>query len=311
MTKDKIFLIDGGAGRHMCAIPALERYAMTHRNFHIVSEYKLDLFVGNALLESHTHLPSEENLFVNIIKNGEVVMPEPYQCSEYFNQECSITQAFHLLINGSYCSENRSSKIHFHPTENAAAKLFLENLKREYKKDKILILQPFGQDAQLFSDGIFDSTNRSMTAENITHIASCLKKDYLILCMGHLRLDISNIIDGIHIYDNTIIYLDTTLRNWAGYIKYADHFLGCDSVGQHLAKAVNQRSTIVVGGTDPINVSYLNDDKFTIFDTGKDRRVYDPIRMINDPTVSEANKGIMHMDDVIIDKIVDNITDSL
>jgi hypothetical protein len=307
MTKDKIFVIEGGAGRQVSAIPALEKYALTHPSFHIITEYKFDFFVGNSILEPHTHHPNEENLFVNIIKDGDVVMPEPYHCSEYFNQECSIAQAFHLLINGKYCSENKIPKIHFHPSENTGAKLFIENLKREYKKDKVLVLQPFGQTAEMFSDGIFDNTHRSLITENVIDIASRLGKDYLILFMGHLRLDISNIIDGVHIYDNNIIYLGTSLRNWAGYIKFADHFLGCDSSGQHLAKAVNQRSTVVLGGTYPINVSYPNDDRFTVFDIGKERRVYDPIRIIIDPKVSEANQGVMHMDAVTIDKIIDNI----
>ena len=41
----------------------------------------------------------DEDLFTNIIKDGEVVTPEPYIRSEYFNQECSIAQAFDLIIN--------------------------------------------------------------------------------------------------------------------------------------------------------------------------------------------------------------------
>ena len=128
--------------------------------------------------------------------------------------------------------------------------------------------------------------------------------------MGPLRLNISNVINDVNINDNSIIYLDATLRDWAGYIKFADHFLGCDSVGQHLAKSVNQRSTVVIGGTYPINVSYPNDDKFTVFDLGKDRRIYDPLRIVIDKKSSEANKGIMKMDDETIDKIIDNIVNS-
>jgi ADP-heptose:LPS heptosyltransferase len=311
MIKDKIFLLaDGGAGRVFCAIPALEHYALTHDNFHIITYYKSDFFAGNPILEKYTHHLDDEDLFVNIIKGGEVIKPEPYFISEYFNQKCSIAQAFDLEINGKHSIENKLPKIYFNPSENTKAKQFIEDLKREYKKDKVLVLQPFGQDAQVFSDGIFDHSSRSFAMENIITIASRLKKDYLILCMGPLRLNISNVINGVNIHDNTLIYLDTTLRNWAGYIKFADHFLGCDSVGQHLAKSVNQRSTVVIGGTFPVNVSYPNDDKFTVFDLGKERRVYDPLRILVDQKIVEANKGIMAMDDVTIDKIIDNIVNS-
>jgi len=125
--------------------------------------------------------------------------------------------------------------------------------------------------------------------------------------MGHLRLSVSNVINGIKINDNSVIYLDVTLREWAGFIKFADHFLGCDSVGQHLAKSVGQKATIVTGGTFPINVSYPDDDNFTIFDLGKDQRIYDPIRIIVNKKTSETNKGIMKMNVETIDKIIDNV----
>ena len=133
--------------------------------------------------------------------------------------------------------------------------------------------------------------------------------------MGHTRLDIYNVIHGINILDDTVKYLDhapgrlssVSLRDWAGYIKFADHFLGCDSVGQHLAKAVGQKATVVMGGTFPINGSWPNDDKITIFDLGKDRRIFDSLRIVRDYNIFVANNGIMKMNDVIIDKIINNI----
>ena len=303
-------LTDGGAGRILCAIPALEHYALTHDNFHIITNHKSNFFVGNTILEKHTHNMDDEDLFTNIIKDGEVIKPEPYYRSEYFNQECSIAQAFDLEINGKHSIGNKTPKIYFNPSENTKSKNFIEALKHEYKKDKVLITQPYGQSAQVFPDGIFDECNRSFAMEDVITITSRLKKDYIILFMGHLRLNISNVINGVKINDNSIIYLDATLRDWAGYIKFADHFLGCDSVGQHLAKSVNLNATVVIGGTFPINISYPNDDKFTVFDIGKERRVFDPIRIAFDKKSSEENKGIMKMDDETIDKIIDNIVSS-
>ena len=305
-------LTDGGAGRIFCSIPALEHYALTHHNFHIITygDIKSGFFAGNTILEKYTHNMDDEDLFTNIVKYGEVIKLEPYYRSEYFNQECSLIQAFDLEINGKHSIGNKTPKIYFNPSENTKSKKFIEALKHEYKKDKVLVLQPFGQSAQVFPDGIFDECNRSFAIENVTTIASRLRKDYIILFMGPLRLNISNVINDVNINDNSIIYLDATLRDWAGYIKFADHFLGCDSVGQHLAKSVNQKATVVIGGTFPINNSYPNDDKFTVFDIGKERRVYDPIRITIDKKSSEANKGIMKMDDATIDKIIDNIVNS-
>ena len=126
--------------------------------------------------------------------------------------------------------------------------------------------------------------------------------------MGHIRLNVSNVLNGFNINDNSLVYLDVSLRQWAGFIKFADHFLGCDSVGQHLAKSVGQKATVITGGTFPINISYPDDDDFNIFDLGKDKRIYDPIRITCfDEKSSETNKGIMKMNNDTIEKIVDNI----
>jgi len=302
-------LTDGGAGRILSSIPAFEQYAMTHDNFHIVThcKNKSDFFVGNTLLEKHTHDQNEENLFTNIVKDGEIIKLEPYYRSEYYNQECSLAQAFDLEINGKHTIGNKHPKIYFDPSEDIKSKNFIEALKQEYKKDKVLVIQPYGQSAELFPDGVFDNFNRSFFSEDIISLVSRLRNEFIIMFMGHIRLNISNVINGITINDNSLIYLDVSLREWAGFIKFSDHFLGCDSVGQHLAKSVGQKATVVIGGTFPINISYPNDDDFTIFDLGKDRRIYDPIRITFDKHVSEVNKGIMKMEDETLNAIIKNI----
>ena len=310
MVKNKIFMLnDGGAGRVLCSIPALEHYAMSHNNFHIITycNAKSDFFVGNKLLENRTHVMEEQDLFNNIVKDSEVIKLEPYYVSDYFNQKCSLAQAFDLEINGKHSIGNKPPKIYFDHSEDTKSKNFIEALKQEYKKDKVLIIQPYGQGAELFPDGVFDSSNRSFFMEDVVSLVTRLRDEYIIMFMGNLRLNISNVINGFNINDNSLIYLDATLREWAGFIKFADHFLGCDSVGQHLAKSVGQKATVIIGGTVPINISYPEDDDFTIFDLGKDHRIYDPIRITIDNKVSEANKGIMKMNDEIIDKIIENI----
>ena len=69
------------------------------------------------------------------------------------------------------------------------------------------------------------------------------------------------------------------VRVWSSVIEIADHFLGCDSLGQHMAKALGTTCTSVIGSTYPINISYPDDDKFDIIDVGEGKRVYAPIRL--------------------------------
>ena len=300
--RSPIFYLDGGAGRVLCSIPALEYYAMSNYNFHIITGYK-NFFTYNTILEKYTHSFNEPGLFDNIIKGGEIIKLEPYFRTEYYNQECSLIQAFDLEINGDYCIGDKFPSLHFSKQENSDFKKNLNEIKENHNgKDKpVLVFQPFGQEAKLFDDGIFDYTNRSFDMRNILDIIQLLRKDYLILWMGDLRLNISN-------HENPIVYVNgMDLRSWAGYIKYADYFLGCDSVGQHLAKAVGTKATVVIGATYPVNISYPHDDDFILFDLGYERRVYEPIRITFDKEKSEVNKGLMIMNDNTVDEVVKSI----
>ena len=52
---------------------------------------------------------------------------------------------------------------------------------------------------------------------------------------------------------------DPNMREWMGVIAAADYFIGCDSCGQHFARAVGQKASVLIGGTHKNNVSYPND----------------------------------------------------
>ena len=64
----KAFFINGGAGRVLCAIPALERYAATNPNFIIVSEGWTECFAGNQLLQDKVFNVNHKDLFENHLK---------------------------------------------------------------------------------------------------------------------------------------------------------------------------------------------------------------------------------------------------
>ena len=87
----------------------------------------------------------------------------------------------------------------------------------------------------------------------------------------------------------------------------ADYFLGCGSMGQHLAKAMGTKSTVVIGSTFPINVSYPNDDLINIVDIGLNRRTYVPLRITDGTEESRKNENIMFMNKENIKQVYDSI----
>jgi ADP-heptose:LPS heptosyltransferase len=68
----------------------------------------------------------------------------------------------------------------------------------------------------------------------------------------------------------------TDLRMWAALISYSDYFVGVDSVGQHMARAVGTKGTVIFGSTFPVNTSYPN--YFQIIEK-EGQKKYSPIRI--------------------------------
>ena len=69
---------------------------------------------------------------------------------------------------------------------------------------------------------------------------------------------------------------EADLRMWTAFIDAADYFIGCDSVGQHIARALNKPGAVIMGSTFAINTTYPNYFKIIERDTPK---VYSPIRI--------------------------------
>ena len=96
MTRKKVFSIDGGAGRAICAIPALEKYARLNpeEDWNIIIGGWDALYFGNPLLQERTYSMDVKGIFNNLIKDNQIVHPEPYTRWEYYNQQCSLAEAF-------------------------------------------------------------------------------------------------------------------------------------------------------------------------------------------------------------------------
>ena len=65
----KAFVINGGVGRVLCAIPALEHYAKLNNNeLIVVAEAWSELFLSSKILRDKVYLLTDKNLF-NILNS--------------------------------------------------------------------------------------------------------------------------------------------------------------------------------------------------------------------------------------------------
>ena len=302
MTRSKAFFLNGGAGRMLCSIPALEKYEEESgdKDFIIVCEGGTDMFKGHPTLHKRAYDPWHKNLFESEIKHRQAVNPEPYQVWEYYNQKCNLSQAFDILLNNQGVRDLDKPYVKLSHNEILVGRQIVDEVKQKLKKDKVLVFQPFGRGVEIINETPMDSTGRSFEWADVKRLLKLIEKDYGIIMMSELKMELK----GEGLKNEVAMPEGLGLRQWTSVIKAADHFLGCDSVGQHLSYAVDTETTVVVGSTFPINISYPGQEKLKIVDMGMKDRQYDPIRITVDETVNRANEGIMQMDDNLREYIV-------
>lgn len=305
MSRDTAFFINGGAGRVVCSIPALEKFHEENpdNNFIIVCEGGTDFFKGHPLLHAKAYDHWHKNLFEDKLKNMNIESPEPYRVWEYYNQKASLSQAYDIAINNKGVRELPRPTIRLSKGEQLSALQVINDVKEKTKKDKVIVFQPFGRGVLEDKGIVTDFSGRSFEAASVINLVKTLSKDYAIIFMGELAIEFSS--QGVT--EPIAIPKNVDLRTWAAIISKADHFFGCDSVGQHLAYAFNKTATVVLGSTFQENVSYPNCEDFTILDMGDGARVYSPIRITIDELADRTNEGVMVMNDKIEEVIVDEI----
>lgn len=304
-TRAKAFFINGGAGRVICAVPALEKYAEQHpeEKFLIICEGGTDFFKGHPVLHNKVYDNWHKNLFHDKLVHMELITPEPYRVWEYFNQTCSLSQAYDIEINNVESRELQRPTLKLTQDEISGGKLGVREVMVTNGKKRSIVFQPFGRGVTMKEDIITDSTGRSFEIGNVISIINKLQKDFAVIVMSELPLNFQ----ALGCKEPVATPSNIPLRHWAGIIRAADMLLSCDSVAHHISYALNKPTVSVMGSTFPINVSYPNCDNFRILDMGAGSRVYSPIRIAPDEYADMNNDGIMAMNSKIESVVVDAV----
>jgi ADP-heptose:LPS heptosyltransferase len=87
--------------------------------------------------------------------------------------------------------------------------------------------------------------------------------------------------------------VNTDLRMFMALISECDYFIGCDSVGQHMARSFDKPGAIFMGSTFEKNVTYPK--HFRIFRRPDKTPVYSPLRFggVDSEFTDRLNDGIM------------------
>jgi hypothetical protein len=245
-----IISLDGGLGRIITAIPALLKY---HKN-HPDEEWYITIpgweFItwGFPELQERTFNPDSKGTFNLFWKADRVISPEPYRLPVYYRNQISLREAFDVCINNSTDhSDLPSMQLKLSMQEKRNAYDIIKRSKKKFPEAKTIVLQPYGSTATPHPSGVFDDSFRSIPQPMLEFFYENLSKNYNLIYMG--AKDFHN----IKTYKPDP---DPDLRSWAAIIGAADYFIGCDSCGQHMCKALNKKASVVIAGTHKINTTY-------------------------------------------------------
>lgn len=306
MQRHSAFFVNGGIGRVICSIPAFEKYLTESPadDFIIVCEGGSEIFKGHPTLDKRTYDLWHKNLFKEKLIDRNIVTTEPYRVWEYYNQQCSLAQAFDIQINNRGIRDLPKPSLYLSKDELLTGRHLVSEVKKKLKKDKVVVMQPFGRGIEYIDETLVDKTGRSFELRDVKKFIRRLQDLGLaVIHMGEFRIDLSS----EKLREEVATPENVNIRQWAAIIKYSDHFLGCDSVGQHLAYSMDTTASVITGSTFPINVSYPNVSTVDVFDLGEIVREYSPIRITVDERVDRTNENIMTMNDDIIDVVINNI----
>lgn len=246
-----IITIDGGLGRALTAIPALLYFAEKHKEeeFYVMIHGWDYVSWGFPELQDRTFNPEQKGIFQEYFWNADrVITPEPYRLPEFYRGEINLIQAFHQEINGSTDYENLPKEyIKLSQFEELKGHEIIAQAKEVHKKQKTIVIQPYGSTANICPIGVFDPSLRSFPQKFYEELVQKLTQKYNIIYMGAKEFQ-----DKISFKSQP----DPNMREWMGIIKAADYFIGCDSCGQHFAKALQKPASVLIAGTDKNNVSY-------------------------------------------------------
>lgn len=299
----KVFMVDGGAGRVITAIPALEKYIKNNPNddVKIIIPGWDNLVWGNPILQDITYNNETKGIFDLFIKQCDVMIsPEPYRVPDYFNQKISLAEAFDREINTTTDHSNLPiPKLYTNKAEEKNAANLIAEVKNQQKKEKTIVIQPYGRSARVDNGDVIDDSSRGLDSTNYLRLVKKLSTKYNLILFAERGLWLN---EDVYTYKPEI-----DLRYWLSVIDNCDYFVGCDSVGQHMARAFDKPGTVILGSTFAKNVTYP--DWFQIIEKDGCEKKYSPIRIcgLDSHLADRLNDTLMDFTEKEIDDIVDAI----
>jgi len=296
-----VFMIDGGAGRAIASIPAFIKYSKTNPDFMVLVHGWDTLFWGIPELQDKVFNPDQKGAFEQFFMDAdEVISPEPYRVPGYYKQEKSLAEAFDYLINKTDDHSDLGVPVlKTNKNEELQAANFMQSVRQQQQKQKTIVIQPFGRSMEKpQEDVLLDQSSRSINPDTYLKLVKKLATKYNLVLFAEKNFWMPE--------DTYTMKPEADLRMWTAFIDAADYFIGCDSAGQHMARAMNKPGTVVIGSTFAVNTTYPS--YFNIVERNVQKK-YSPIRIsgLESHLADRANEATVEFTDEEISKMYESI----
>ena len=137
MARKTAIFVNGGAGRSISSIPAIEKYIEDNADLDpiIICEGGTDAYKGHPKLHYRAYDNWHKNLFQDLLKDRDLLSPEPYRVWEYYNQKCSLGQAYDIAINDKGIRDLPRANLKLSKEEILLARKMIAEVKEKTGKD--------------------------------------------------------------------------------------------------------------------------------------------------------------------------------
>lgn len=302
-------ILSGGAGRILTAIPALEAYVyQTCGEVRIFTYGWSELFLGNPTLQNISFDINQKGNS-EYMRQSKIIAPEPYFSRDYMNQDSNLVLAWGEVLDVELDESAIEGSIYLSTLEQDFASNAVESLKRQMNKNKVVVFQPYGSGAKLSGGKVMDSSNRSLPTDMVRQIGTELSKVAGVIYFGPDEM----FPEGTPMANTKELVPNRDLRFWAAMIANSDGFIGIDSVGQHMARAFDKKTSLILGATFRENISYETELARTFRNPDFRLPTYVPIRLntVDADLADRMNDGIMNFSKEETDKIINDSIDHL
>ena len=305
-----VFIIEGGPECSLCSIPALRKFIKNNPLdiVKICTKYDnlywgLNEFDGKVLNIDH------KGVFDNAFSFADkVVTVNPYRVPRYYRQEKHLIEAIDVIVNETHNhTDLERAKLAISKEEELRAVEVVKSLRFREGDANLrftVVIEPWSFiSATRSGEYVIDSTSKSFETDFYVNLVRELSSKYNLILLSdtNLRLDADVYTEKINSSD---------LRTWASIIDSADYFVGCDSVGQHMAYGLNKPGAVILGSSFASNVSYIR--HFKIYENpGFKKYCPQTISEVEEKSANIANDNRMVFTEQQMSEIVRMIDDDI